>query len=685
MRKFLFKERVLIEEEKPEGGECPVMDVEERAWASASARWANAFVKWRNKEVPILDDGYITLLDVMGSDHDIAQAARTSFGKGTKTISDDETLIRHLMRHVHTSPFEMAELKFKIRIPMDHWRQMIRHRTACLAGDAVLQFDLPKGGDGPSLYKLTVAEIYQRFQPTSNQNPDRQKNGFFRRDRVQAMRLRCVNESERTPKHTTIVDIWESGEKPVYRVTTGRGFWTKTSADHLYLTDRGWLKLKDIIRLPEEGERPDNNLATARLLVVGPGVGTGVKTSLVETDSDLENWVPIAGWEAYYEVSDFGRVRRVSGGRGSRSFGRCKALTESQGRLVVSLNRPGQQEVCLVHRLVATAFLGDAPEDCQVCHNDGNALNNRADNLRWDTVQSNADDRTRDGATTRLGTTYDSIDTVEFVGIEMTYDLEVAGPDHNFSSGGIIVHNSVNEYSTRYSEAIDEKQKTPADAWRLQAVTNKQGSREGALEWPDDYTRVKNDVSGEIQVLIDRPGDTRLISSGSFTGEDLSPGEYLSRQEDRLHELADFIYKERLKFGVAKEQARKDLPLSNYTEAIWKCDIHNLLHYLRLRMDEHAQLEIRSYASAIAEIVKDLFPQTWQAFEDYRLNAVSLSAPEIRIVHALGQRDAVERISGELKDDASPISIFFDEAFFPKNQRERQECVEKMRKLELMP
>src|SRR2546421_2483695 len=78
----------------------------------------------------VLDDGFIRVVDYMGSDESIVQAARVSYGKGTKKIHEDRGLIRYLMRHRHTTPFEMCEIKFHVRVPMDCWRQWIRHRTA---------------------------------------------------------------------------------------------------------------------------------------------------------------------------------------------------------------------------------------------------------------------------------------------------------------------------------------------------------------------------------------------------------------------------------------------------------------------------------------------------------------------------------------------------------------------------
>src|SRR5215469_13852177 len=85
-------------------------------------------LRW--KKFPVLDDGFVCLVDVMGDDQAVVQAARVSYGEGTRKVSDDRGLIRYLLRHRHTTPFEMAELKLLVRVPMDCWRQWIRHRTA---------------------------------------------------------------------------------------------------------------------------------------------------------------------------------------------------------------------------------------------------------------------------------------------------------------------------------------------------------------------------------------------------------------------------------------------------------------------------------------------------------------------------------------------------------------------------
>lgn len=165
---------------------------------------------------------------------------------------------------------------------------------------------------------------------------------------------------------------------------------------------------------------------------------------------------------------------------------------------------------------------------------------------------------------------------------------------------------NVNEYSTRYSVAIDVSQRTKPNEWRLQAKDNKQGS-------------------------------------DGFLSEEI--GSKLSMREEEFQNFAREIYQERLELGVAREQARKDLPLSTYTEAYWKIDLHNLFHFLSLRMDSHAQYEIRSYANVIGnEIVARWCPIAWEAFQDYYLNSINFSSLELKILKAVISNNIDEAI-----------------------------------------
>lgn len=160
---------------------------------------------------------------------------------------------------------------------------------------------------------------------------------------------------------------------------------------------------------------------------------------------------------------------------------------------------------------------------------------------------------------------------------------------------------NVNEYSTRYSLAIDAAHRTPADEWRSQGDSNRQGS-----------------------------GDALPADLGAI----------LTAEEAELHRHGRAVYDARIAHGVAREQARKDLPLATYTEAYWKIDLHNLLHFLALRMEAHAQYEIREYATTIGrEIVRRWVPITWEAFEDYQFHATTLSRDAFELLGRLTRGD----------------------------------------------
>jgi thymidylate synthase (FAD) len=110
---------------------------------------------------PILSHGFVALVDYMGDDAAIVQAARVSYGRGTKTVRDDRGLIRYLMRHRHTTPFEMVELKFLVRLPIFVARQFIRHRTGSF-NEASARYSIV-----PDEYELLPPEAIRR-QSTRN-------------------------------------------------------------------------------------------------------------------------------------------------------------------------------------------------------------------------------------------------------------------------------------------------------------------------------------------------------------------------------------------------------------------------------------------------------------------------------------------------------------------------------------
>jgi thymidylate synthase (FAD) len=170
----------------------------------------------------------------------------------------------------------------------------------------------------------------------------------------------------------------------------------------------------------------------------------------------------------------------------------------------------------------------------------------------------------------------------------------------------------------------------------------------------------------------------RQGSEGFF---EFDKGKIFSAREYELHELARTVYNERIEAGLAREQARKDLPLSTYTEAYWKTNLHNLLHFLALRMEKHAQLEIRSYATTIGnEIVSKWCPIVWEAFHDYQFGAMELSKQEI---------DIISRLQAGDKDGAWALAVQYGllppEGEKIKFNLERSEIEQKLELLGIRP
>ncbi len=185
---------------------------------------------------------------------------------------------------------------------------------------------------------------------------------------------------------------------------------------------------------------------------------------------------------------------------------------------------------------------------------------------------------------------------------------------------------NVNEYSGRYSEMPDLFYVPELDKITKQSTSNKQGGNDEVID------------------------------------------HVLSTQLRFHHEQRSIFstYQHYLETGMRKELARINLPLSAYTEWYWKIDLHNLFHFLKLRLDSHAQFEIRVFAEAMAEFVKEAVPLAWEAFEDYQLNSVRLSRLEV---------ECLKKIVS-LKDGMVDT---IDQSF--TNKREKEEFTAKLRKM----
>lgn len=173
---------------------------------------------------------------------------------------------------------------------------------------------------------------------------------------------------------------------------------------------------------------------------------------------------------------------------------------------------------------------------------------------------------------------------------------------------------NVNEYSARYSVLDNEFYIPELDQLREQSSVNRQGRGSRLSAEEGDYVR-------------------KIIQSNSERSYDA----YLElMNQDASGSIIDQDHK-----GIARELARMGLSINFYTQWYWKCDLHNLMHFIRLRIDPHAQYEIRAYAEVLLEIVRRWVPLTHEAFLDYRLNGAAFSNNALGVIRKIIKGEGV--------------------------------------------
>jgi thymidylate synthase (FAD) len=709
---------------------------------------------------PVLDHGFVSLVDYMGTDECIERAARVSYGYGTRKTSQTRGLLRYLRRHLHTTPSEMVELKFHCCMPMFIARQWIRHRSACLAGDAELWFDLPsatKSGwrrrlsmpiskfhrlwhDGTQhpivkkkplyldridrLREYTIPElarlVHRREETLRNcvrdgslkarrvTQDDRRLPAIFvkgdawhefatkthqarvpMRARLAKMKLRSADETTGEIIHTAVTDVWESGVKAVFRVTLDNGYTLSMSKDHRCLTEAGWLTLEQATKLRVGPTGAVTWDASAPALSVnglpayrdpswlsarrseGLSVGEiaeragcsyhnirkylklfqlqfsttersrlsgnsqrGRKRSVQKKRTPTTRFLEATRKARSGSASNFWKggvsTERANIGRWTTQVAqRVHARFDFRCAVCSGTDRLHAHHLDPVwHNPARATDESNLVSLCHPCHKRVHADNLELDLLR--TQESGASlhgffvgrarqPRPRDKrlpATTRLVRQYAHIARIDFEGEQPTYDLEVRGPFHNFVANGVVVHNSVNEYSGRYSLMPMLFYTPSAEQLQTQSKSNNQG-RSGTAVPEATYREA-------------------LTRWESIRKESQSAYEWMTGET------------------VARELARIDLPLSTYTQWYWKIDLHNLLHFLKLRVDQHAQWEIQEYGRVMAGILKRLAPLSYEAWIDYDVCGARVSRGELDALRTLVsvEGDGIAAKSGAKLDAA---------------------------------
>lgn len=247
-------------------------------------------------EIKVLDRGFVRLIDHLGSDLSVVNAARVSFGKRKDALDEgDEKLVRYLARHEHTSPFRHTAMTMHVKAPIFVFRQWMKHRIGCLTADTVVTFVNTNGQATPRLAK-TMGELWHLWHEGQGNGtaPSRAVETEVRnyleegrsdreiailagidratvrkirehrfshqrsaRSRIRKMRLRVLNEAENSFEAGHIEDILDKGIQPVYRLELEGGRQITLTRNHLVLTPEGWRTMGDAVGLDHaDGDQP---------------------------------------------------------------------------------------------------------------------------------------------------------------------------------------------------------------------------------------------------------------------------------------------------------------------------------------------------------------------------------------------------------------------------------------------
>ena len=533
----------------------------------------------------------------------IAYCARVSNPKNQGNHMTAKKLLRYMAREKHWSPFEMANLVIEIKTTRDIARQILRHRSMnfqefCITGDTLITLELPKSDKGGrSAYQRTIEHLYN-LQSQGKKMPKY---------------VRVFDEDSRKFVRVGIKEIFNTGIKPVYKITLANGKTITTTKEHKFLTQDGFMSLEDAVGLQHIR---NTVVMTKQVAFACNGVAAyqdfdwmqHAKAKAIQNKTGLQGiaeeaqvsyhtirkWLKIHGLQfSKKEVAQYTDIwnkdkhgyklrphsmetiekMRKSAKRGAQSnlwrggadrSERLKIADWCQANRKEFLHnanyecqRCGSHHKLELHHIVTVAENPDLAYDknnievlCKSCHQSHHALSGH--HKTW-SESSKGNTLTVD---------WSIVESIEFMGEMQTYDMEVDHKSHNYVANGIVTHNS-----QRYAEVDSQYQVREA---RLQDEKNRQSS----IETDDEILQFQ---WGESQ--------------------------------EELYREAWTTYKWAIEQGIAKEVARAVLPEGLTMSHMYvNATVRSWLHYCETRMHPSTQKEHRLIAQQCWAIVCDKVP-----------------------------------------------------------------------------
>lgn len=445
-------------------------------------------------------------------------------------------------------------------------QQARTHRIGCcLSGNTKVRFGYSSLSQEQKFYEETIEKLANLWHYGSK-NQQTSKDAKYMQESISSRTIFTLDTKTNQIVSSKITNIYINGERETYTIKTVSGKEIRATLEHQFWTNQGWKRLKDF----------DGSTQLCEVQLAGNKI----------TPKEIKNSsLGFLGSDIFQ-----GETREPSR---LLSNLKIKKLSKSKNYLFTSLSHGIESDkVSQVnpHRLVMENFkLLEELEQLEVRHFNENSFDNRLENFPWGSSKGNKIDNISNNSFSDNCGVFVEIESIERFGKEITYDLEVEHPEHNFIANGLVVHNSFDVQSYRFCSG------------KVIAVADGKTDIETAF-----YLRPVGEYS-------DRKGKKYYYSAEQ-------------REKDLQWCLeASRKYKLDLEFGMSEEHARGKIPFDYRQHFVVSFNCRSLLHFLDLRLKKNAQLEIQKLCELMWPHVQDWVPNIAEWYEKNRLGKAKLA------------------------------------------------------------
>ena len=456
-------------------------------------------------------------------------------------------------------------------------QQARTHRIGCcLSGNTKVRFRYSSSSQEAKYYEETIEKLANLWHYGSK-NQYTSKDAKCMQENISSRNIFTLDTQTNQIVSSKITNIYINGEKETYTIKTVSGKEIRATLEHQFWTNQGWKRLKDF----------NNSTQLCEVQLAGNKV-TPQEVKFLEKEMFNEKWMPVRNYDGY-KIYSLDILNSYLIQKENKEHSRSK----SKNCLLPNLNYGIRSDLLSevnINRLVMEnlKLLGEYKE-LEVRHLNENSFNNKPKKFAWNSSKSDQIDNINNNSFSDNSGVFVQIESIEKFGKEITYDLEVEHPEHNFIANGLVVHNSFDVQSYRFCSG------------KVIAVADGKTDIETAF-----YLRPVGEYS-------DRKGKKYYYSAEQ-------------REKDLYWCLeAAKKYKLDMELGMSEEHARGKIPFDYRQHFVVSFNCRSLLHFLDLRFKKNAQLEIQKLCELMWPHFQDWVPNIAEWYEKNRLKKGKLA------------------------------------------------------------